>query len=160
MYSCRHLLHKQSRFVNMQRCIKNSAYGCCLTEKWAKCYRHFPHCDTDTNMYLERYKNVLHVLHIRTLNLHSFHNQLKTVHLNGKVNHRVDYLLHHLLQYEKDVFFTKELANFHQLQAAKCAKRPIVMIVDYKSQPVMYRYDTKYSYKVFNKHLANCCVYM
>ena len=89
----------------MQRCIKNSAYGCCLTEKWAKCYRHFPHGDTDTNMYLERYKNVLHVLHIRTLNLHSFHNQLKTVHLNGKVNRRVDYLLHHLLQYEKDVFF-------------------------------------------------------
>lgn len=25
------------------------------TEKWAKCHRHFPHADTDTNMYLERY---------------------------------------------------------------------------------------------------------
>lgn len=24
-------------------------------EKWAKCHRHFPHADTDTNMYLERY---------------------------------------------------------------------------------------------------------
>ena len=35
----------------------------------------------------------------------SFHNQLKTVHLNGKVNRRVDFLIHHLLQYEKDAFF-------------------------------------------------------
>ena len=146
----------------MQRCIKNSAYGCCLTEKWAKCYRHFPHGDTDTNMYLERYKNVLHVLHIRTLNLHSFHNQLKTVHLNGKVN-RIEltiYSITYSSMRRTSFLITKELANFHQLQAAKCAKRPIVMIVDYKSQPVMYRYDTKYSYKVFNKHLANCCVYM
>ena len=25
------------------------------TEKWASCYRHFVHADTDTNMYLERY---------------------------------------------------------------------------------------------------------
>ena len=25
-----------------------------LVEKWAKCYRHFAHGDTDTNMYLER----------------------------------------------------------------------------------------------------------
>ena len=23
-------------------------------EKWARCYRHFDHADTDTNMYLER----------------------------------------------------------------------------------------------------------
>ena len=35
----------------------------------------------------------------------SFHNQLKTVHLNGKVNRRVDFLVHHLFQYEKDAFF-------------------------------------------------------
>ena len=27
-------------------------------EKWAKCYRHFNHGDTDTNMYLERCGNV------------------------------------------------------------------------------------------------------
>ena len=26
----------------------------CLIEKLAKCHRHFPHGDTDTNMYLER----------------------------------------------------------------------------------------------------------
>ena len=26
----------------------------CYTVKWAKCYRHFNHGDTDTNMYLER----------------------------------------------------------------------------------------------------------
>ncbi len=25
-----------------------------IVEKWAKCHRHFPHADTDTNMYLER----------------------------------------------------------------------------------------------------------
>ena len=35
----------------------------------------------------------------------SFHNQLKTVYLNGKVNRRVDYLIHHLLQYEKNAYF-------------------------------------------------------
>ena len=27
-----------------------------VTEKWTKSYRHFSHGDTDTNMYLERYK--------------------------------------------------------------------------------------------------------
>ena len=37
--------------------------------------------------------------------LYSFHNQLKTTYLNGKVNRRVDFLIHHLLQYEKDAFF-------------------------------------------------------
>ena len=35
----------------------------------------------------------------------SFHNQLKTVHLNGKVNRRLDFLIYHLLQYEKEAFF-------------------------------------------------------
>ena len=25
-----------------------------IKKKWAKCYRHFDHGDTDTNMYLER----------------------------------------------------------------------------------------------------------
>ncbi|XP_065899007.1 uncharacterized protein [Dysidea avara] len=57
-------------------------------EKWATCHQHFKHGDTDTNMYLE-----------------SFHNQLKTNYLNGKVNRRVDFLIHHLLEYEKDQFF-------------------------------------------------------
>ena len=32
----------------------------------------------------------------------SFHNQLKTIHLNGRVNRRIDFSL---LKYEKDVFF-------------------------------------------------------
>ena len=48
-------------------------------------------------------------LHIHTFTytyiITSFHNQLKTVHLNGKVNRRVDVLLHHLMKYEKDMFF-------------------------------------------------------
>ena len=38
MASCVHVIHLH--FV--------------ITEKWAKCYRHFNHGDTDTNMYLER----------------------------------------------------------------------------------------------------------
>lgn len=41
----------------------------------------------------------------------SFHNQLKTVHLNGKVNRRVDFLVHHLLEYEKDAFFRYKSAR-------------------------------------------------
>lgn len=35
----------------------------------------------------------------------SFHNQLKTVYLNGRVNRRVDYLIYHLLEFEKDAYF-------------------------------------------------------
>ena len=35
----------------------------------------------------------------------SFHNKLKTVYLNGKVNRRIDYLLDALLRIEKDNFF-------------------------------------------------------
>ncbi len=30
------------------------ALYCVFKEKWAKCYRHFDHGDTDTNKYLER----------------------------------------------------------------------------------------------------------
>ncbi len=41
----------------------------------------------------------------------SFHNKLKTVHLNGKVNRRVDFLIHHLLDYEKDAFFCYKSAR-------------------------------------------------
>ena len=37
--------------------------------------------------------------------IYSFHNTLKTVYLNGKVNRRVDFLVHHLFEYEKDAFF-------------------------------------------------------
>ena len=43
--------------------------------------------------------------------IHSFHNQLKTVHLNGKVNRRVDFLVHLLLEYEKDALFRYKSAR-------------------------------------------------
>jgi len=61
--------------------------------------------------------------------LSSFHNQLKSMYLNEKVNRRVDFLVHRLLQYQKDAFFcykkdrqlspamlkkTKEEMNYHQ----------------------------------------------
>ena len=36
-------------------CMHNNYNSDCTAEKWAKCYRHFKHGDTDTNMYLERY---------------------------------------------------------------------------------------------------------
>ena len=42
---------------------------------------------------------------------YSFHNQLETVHLNGTVTHRVDFLVHHLLEYEKDAFFRYKSAR-------------------------------------------------
>ena len=33
-------------------------------EKWARCFRHFEHGDTDTNMFLERYKiPLLYITH-------------------------------------------------------------------------------------------------
>ena len=50
----------------------------------------------------------------------SFHNQLKTFQLNGRVNRRVDYLLHHLLKYEKCVFFNYK--RTHQLPPAMISK--------------------------------------
>ena len=34
-----------------------------IAEKWAKCYRHFSHGDTDTNMYLERCSNTIAEFH-------------------------------------------------------------------------------------------------
>ena len=30
-------------------------------DKWTKCYRHFNHRDTDSNMCLERYNHILHI---------------------------------------------------------------------------------------------------
>jgi len=72
------------------------------------CHRHFRHGDTDTNMYLERYTKIEHthtLLHYYIIYVSSFHNQLKTTYLNGKVNRRVDFLVYHLLEYEKDAFF-------------------------------------------------------
>ena len=43
------------------------------------------------------------------LSLHSFHNKLKTVYLNGKVNRRIDVLLDVLLKIEHDQYFQYEL---------------------------------------------------
>ena len=45
--------------------------------------------------------------------LNSFHNKLKTVYLNGKVNRWIDVLLYLLLKIEHDSFFQYELK--HQL---------------------------------------------
>ena len=43
--------------------------------------------------------------------LSSFHNKLKTVYLNGKVNRRIDVLLDLLLKVEHDSFFQYELKH-------------------------------------------------
>ena len=37
--------------------------------------------------------------------INSFHNELKTTYLDGKVNRRVDYLLDTLIRMERDQFF-------------------------------------------------------
>ena len=37
---------------------------------------------------------------------YSFHNKLKTTHLNGKVNRRVDFLLNIIFQIEEDSYFS------------------------------------------------------
>ena len=57
--------------------------------------------------------------------MNSFHNQLKTVLLNGKVNRIVDYLIHHLLQYEKDAFF--KYKKERQLPPALHKKEKLVL---------------------------------
>lgn len=47
--------------------------------------------------------NVLFTFYL--LPYYSFHNKLKTVYLKGKVNRRVDFLVHILLRIEQDNFF-------------------------------------------------------
>ena len=54
--------------------------------------------------------------------LNSFHNKLKTVYLNGKVNRRIDVLLDLLLKIEHDSFFQYELKH-RLLQPNKVAFR-------------------------------------
>ena len=54
--------------------------------------------------------------------LNSFHNKLKTVYLNGKVNRRIDVLLDLLLKVEHDSFFQYELKH-RLLQPNKVAFR-------------------------------------
>ena len=39
--------------------IGSLAYFTASTEKWARCYCHFEHSDTDTNMFLERYMTLV-----------------------------------------------------------------------------------------------------
>ena len=102
------------------------------TEKWAKCYRHFTMLIQILICILRGKVVLVHVfiaymhsviaLHLLihtftyTYIITSFYNQLKTVHLNGKVNRRVDFLLHHLMKYEKDMFFNYK--RVHQLLPA------------------------------------------
>ena len=54
-------------------------------EKWALCYRNFPHANTDTNMFAE-----------------SFHSKLKTSYMDRRPNKRVDGLINLLFIIEKD----------------------------------------------------------
>ncbi|XP_046394786.1 uncharacterized protein LOC124162325 [Ischnura elegans] len=61
---------------------------CSKVEKWAMCFRNFPHADTDTNMFVE-----------------AFHNKLKTHYLNRKVNRRLDDLINVLQRIQKSCHF-------------------------------------------------------
>ena len=56
-------------------------------------------------MYLERYESKQHAHSNYLFSLTSFHNKLKTVYLKGKVNRRIDFLVHVLLRIEQDNFF-------------------------------------------------------
>ena len=58
------------------------------TEKWAMCFRNFPHAETDTNMFLE-----------------SYHNRIKTFYLNRKRNKRLDDLFNLILGIEEDDYW-------------------------------------------------------
>lgn len=57
-------------------------------EKWALCYRNFPHANRDTNMFAE-----------------SFHNKLKTSYMDQRPNKRVDDLINLLFIIEKDYYW-------------------------------------------------------
>ena len=61
-------------------------------EKWAMCYRNFPHANTDTNMFVE-----------------SFHNRLKTYYMKRKRGRRLDDLVNLLLTIEEDDFWRHRL---------------------------------------------------
>ena len=85
----------------------------------------FEHADTDTNMYLERlvyrcstsnevYKKTVRFQPVYLYECFccvcSFHNKLKTnpAYFGGKMNRRVDYLLHTLLKFEEDMFLARQ----------------------------------------------------
>ncbi|KAK3919267.1 Wilms tumor protein-like protein [Frankliniella fusca] len=61
-------------------------------QKWAKCFRNFPHGNIDTTGHLE-----------------SFHNRLKTEYMKRKPNKRVDDLIQLLLLMEEDDYNTRNL---------------------------------------------------
>ena len=68
--------------------------------------------------------------------IHSFHNQLKTVHLNGKVNRRVDFLVHH-----REGCFIRVLDNCHLQQIKERRKNKVVTNMDFRyptNMKVMY----------------------
>lgn len=95
-----------------------------LTEKWAMCFRNFDHSDIDTNMHIERFVSLYACILTWEFTACSFHNQLKNnpAFMNGKVNKRVDSLLHLLLKYETNTFFnrkTKELMWKYNRKAAR-----------------------------------------
>ena len=62
---------------------------------------------------------------------HSFHNKLKTIYQNGKVNRRVDFLIDSLLRIEIDYFFSymrrKQLfeINYREVQEEECHSREV-----------------------------------
>ena len=57
-------------------------------KRWAMCYRNFEHANTDTNLYVE-----------------PFHNVLKTYYMERKPNKSVDDLINVLLTCEEDNYW-------------------------------------------------------
>ncbi len=101
-----------------------------ISEKWAMCYRKFDHSDVDTNMHIERYVCSNWLTHgvILIFFFFSFHNQHKDNpnFMNGKVNKRVDGLIHILMKYELHTFFnqqTKELMWKYNKKVAREKER-------------------------------------
>ena len=86
------------------------------------------------------------------LSLHSFHNKLKTVYLNGKVNRRIDVLLDILLKIEHDQYFQYEL-KYRLLQPNKVAFR----IEDAHKRGVKISPE---KVNVSTKQLATLCTYV
>ena len=99
-------------------------------EKWALCYRHFDHCDTDTNMLVERYvhgrKSIKPTKYhnsytINSITLvYSFHNKLKSSerYFDHKVNRRVDDLMNVLLKIESDMYIAQKTKEVGQCTCA------------------------------------------
>ena len=65
-------------------------------QKWAMCYRNFPHANIDTNIYIE-----------------SFHNKLKTYYMEKKPSKRIDDLMDLLLKLEEDDYMRRQRMHFY-----------------------------------------------